>query len=55
MSQKKRQGMLKKFDTDKDGRLSDEERRAGREAMEKHRRNKPGAASDQPEPPPSEE
>jgi len=54
-NQKKRKAMLKKFDTDRDGRLSKEERQAVREAMEKRQRGKPGNASKRPGPPPGEE
>jgi len=47
--------MLKKFDTDRDGQLSKDERQAVREAMEKRQRGKPGHASKRPGPPPGEE
>jgi hypothetical protein len=36
--QKKRQAALKRFDADQDGRLSEEERKAARKAIKKHRR-----------------
>jgi hypothetical protein len=55
MNLKQRQAILKQFDTDKDGQLSNEERQAVREAHEKRQRGKPGKASKRPGPPPGEE
>ena len=55
MNKKSQKAVLNKFDTDKDGRLSKEERQAVREAMEKRQRGKPGNAPNRTKPPSGEE
>jgi hypothetical protein len=55
MSQKKRQAMLRRFDTDGDGQLSKDERQAARKAIKEHQRAKPGNASERPAPAPDEQ